>query len=892
MVFSSWDAVAPFPLPGDASASAPSLDPDQAAVVSAVVAEPARVVLALGAPGTGKTWVAQHAVRQLVAGQPAGAGPDGAVVLAPTRVRADQLAAELSEHIPGTRTEPLVRTPSSLAFAILRRAAVAADDPLPRLLTGAEQDTILRELLEGHVQDRDGSPSWPADMRSAVGTAGFRGQLRELFMRASEHGLDPPGLRSLGQRHARPEWVAAAEVLREYEQVTALGTPGAYDPATICTAAASAVEADPDLRRDATGALRLLVVDDAQELTASAAHLVATVATPQVRVLLIGDGDAAVQGFRGALPRRFVQLADELAQERAGTSAHLSRFVLRTRHRQGAVLARPADEVVRCVGVTTGTAHRGPRLAADHPLRGQADGAHHDGPTAPAGEAVEVAVMPSVSQEAELVAYRLRRAHLLDGLGWSQMVVICRSGARQAAMRRALQSAGVPVRSAPLNGPLAADPAVRPLLLAYEAVLRWCEGMDRLDPSLMSELLSSALTRADPVALRRLRRAARRQAAGSAGDATTVPRTTDGTDALLGRWVLDPLWGAPLGVADPDLEPLMRLARVLRAGRDALVDGEGAPVRGRSAHSVLWALWDASAVAALWERESRRGGSSGARADRHLDAVMVLFGAVQDYTERLGRHDPWGFATHLGGQQVASDSLVAQGAAGEEVAVLTPQAAAGGQWHLVAVVGVQEGVWPNLQLRGSLLGSESLVDVLHQRPVDGPEGVRSAWMQVHDDELRQFYVSLTRARRRLLVTAVATVDEQPSVFVDLVRPAEGTGPSVTVPPRLTLRGVVADLRRDLVRAHRSGDRERRDACADRLRELSREGVAWADPATWLDARTISGDAPRVPAGPVTVAPSALQTFQECALRWFLTRHGADSETRVSSAVGTLVHDIV
>ncbi len=62
-----------------------------------------------------------------------------------------------------------------------------------------------------------------------------------------------------------------------------------------------------------------------------------------------------------------------------------------------------------------------------------------------------------------------------------------------------------------------------------------------------------------------------------------------------------------------------RLARVLAAGRVAME-------AGGSAEGVLWALWDASGLARRWDADkSRVGGSTGAAADRDLDAVVDLF---------------------------------------------------------------------------------------------------------------------------------------------------------------------------------------------------------------------------------------------------------------------------
>src|SRR5690606_6784874 len=100
--------------------------------------------------------------------------------------------------------------------------------------------------------------------------------------------------------------------------------------------------------------------------------------------------------------------------------------------------------------------------------------------------------------------------------------------------------------------------------------------------------------------------------------------------------------------------------------------------------------------------------------------------------------------------EVAADTLVVGARTGGAVEVLTPQAAAGREWRRVAVVGVQDGVWPDLRLRGTLLGSEALVAALRGLPVDGPEAVRAAQAQVRADELRQFHVAVTRASEALL----------------------------------------------------------------------------------------------------------------------------------------------
>src|SRR6185436_6423534 len=113
-----------------------------------------------------------------------------------TSTRAAITAAVLSDGRAVVR-EPLVRTVNSYAFAVLRLAAQRNGDPPPRLITSAEQDGIIRELLAGDLEDGDASPvAWPAQLRPALSTVGFANELRDLLARCTASGAlaaDPNG---------------------------------------------------------------------------------------------------------------------------------------------------------------------------------------------------------------------------------------------------------------------------------------------------------------------------------------------------------------------------------------------------------------------------------------------------------------------------------------------------------------------------------------------------------------------------------------------------------------------------------------------------------------------------------------------------------------------------
>ncbi|MBD3784202.1 MAG: DNA polymerase III subunit alpha, partial [Micrococcales bacterium] len=273
--------------PATVSAAEPALDTAQRAAVDADAA----VVRVLGAPGTGTSTVAvERVVRAVREGAPA----DSCLLLAPTRLAAARLRDVVTARLGGTTTTPLARTHQSFGFGLLREAAALVGDPAPRLLSGPEQDVILRELLAGHADGTAPAPPWPASVTAALPTRGFRSELRDLLMRALELGLRPADLDALGREHGVPEWVAGAVVLGEYEDVTALSAPGAWDPATVLTAAARHAEPGQVRTVDVLDAARRLVVLDSRHLdrVTDAGHLAPT-ADMHARALTVAGGDTA-----------------------------------------------------------------------------------------------------------------------------------------------------------------------------------------------------------------------------------------------------------------------------------------------------------------------------------------------------------------------------------------------------------------------------------------------------------------------------------------------------------------------------------------------------------------------------------------------------------------------
>ena len=814
----------------------------------------------LGGPGTGKTTLLTEAVVRRILDR--GVDPEQVLVLTPNRRAAQELRERIVERLTEltsetarehgflrTVREPLVRSVHSYAFAVLRLQATLHGDPPPRLLSGPEQDSVVRELLAGELEI-DGGRRWPPRLRPALGLPAFAAELRDLLLRAAERGLGPEELIELGHRHERAEWVAAGEFFRTYEQVTLLrgsagsaapqATSPALDAAELVAAALLAFDVDDEVLDRERGRVRHVFVDDAQHLDPQQVELATRLGEAAAEYVVAGDPDQAVFTFRGADP-------DLLAgADPDGTRT----AVLRVGHRMA-----PAVElaVSRLVG----------RLPGAGPQRRLA--AVPDGPPG----AVQVRLLRSVAAEAAWVADQLRRAHLIDGVPWSQMAVLVRSTVRSLpALRRALLAAGVPVAVPREELPLIRQPAVWP----FVALLRAAAVPESVDEDAAAALLGSPLGGADPLALRRLRRGLRRLAI-AAGEQRS-------SGELLAAAVRDA--DPVLALEDGAAAPLRRLVALIATAR-------GAATAGRGIEEVLWRAWQASRLERRWSVLAVRGGSAGAQADRDLDAVLGLFDAAAHFADRLPGAGVAEFARYLAGQHIPGDTLAPKAPASDAVAVLTAHAAAGREWMVVAVPGVQEGIWPNLRLRGSLLGVERLVDVLSG--VDS-ESV-SATAPLLAEERRLLIVAASRARRTLLVSAVQGEEEQPSRFLDeldpAADPAEALPRPVLQPPRgLQLAELVGELRRAVCDPRLPPPRRR--TAAAQLARLARSGVPGAHPDDWAGLAGPTTENPlRAPGEPVAVSPSAVELITTCGLRWLLERHGGRDAAELPAVTGMLVH---
>ncbi|HEU4849755.1 MAG TPA: ATP-dependent DNA helicase [Terrimesophilobacter sp.] len=818
----------------------PSLDAAQRAVVDLPDAASAVVV---GAPGTGKTTAVVELVADRVFAR--GWAPGELVVIGQSRSTATALRDRLALRLAVPTEGPLARTIASLAFEIVSFSRRAAGLAPPRLLTGGDQDSDIAQLLSGHIEDGTG-PDWPEPLGADVrALRGFRTELRETMMRATEYGLDPARLRQLAARHGRPEWAALADFQTEYLQVMAELRPDQLDAAELTSVARRSIEAGAV--PESTSRLRLVIVDDLQEATEATVSMLRALATQGASIIAFGNPDVAATAFRGGEPDVVGRFGPALGIDGVRTM-HLT-----TSHRQGAVLLGLTDAVTDRIGTAGIVGHRHPE--APGPSHAQGDG--H----------VETITGSTPARLWSALARRLRERHLEDGTPFERMAVVLRSGAQVPAAARALALADVPTRTAVGGIPLREDVAARALLTIVDLGI----GRTPLTAESAVETLLGPFGGLDRLGLRRLRLALRTEELAGDGHRTS--------DELLVEAL-----SAPARFATIDHAAARMAAKLAETLAELAAQATG----GATIEELLWFVWERSGLAVTWRQQALGAGILAAEANRNLDGILALFTAAKRFVEREPDSPAMVFLTGVLDAEVPEDTLSPQAAA-DAVFVTTPSGVLGLEFDTVVVAGLQDGAWPNLRLRGSLLYPGELV-----RAANGIDGAAiDARREVLADELRMFALAVSRASREVILAAVANEDEATSVFLELAPDGSKKTTAAALPPH-SLRGLVGRLRRELVRDVREPDgRGRSDAAANaaaaNLALLAASGVPGADPGEWHGVLGASTTGPLyLDEETVPVSPSKLGAFEQSPVDWFIESiSGTQSSTAMG--IGTIVH---
>lgn len=979
--------------------------PDAFATKASQLVGEGRNLVALGAPGSGKTTLAVSLVAQAVA------QGRQAVLLSPTRVRADQLRTYLvqaqtqlasrqgqaASQSPQTQPSPAqtgptadsgvpadksgpaqagpaasaqtytqdaagaapaasvqvdtprVFTPAAFALRILSQWFSQRLQPLPApvLLMGADEDAALEQLI--------GQVSWsqPAEVTQ---TRGFRAQIRNLFSRCGELGVDYQLLEQLGQAAQVQLWCEAAPLLKLWDSQSDISAANRamalkLDTARLQDRALYALE--HWYQADVTAPPQLpdlVVVDDYQDCTAATARLLHALAALNLGEAE-GQGWSAGQmpsaGLGGASGAQGPGSRGSANESGDATGAGESGDVGVTssggvEHKDGrstqiVVLGNP-DEAVEtfrggdplmlasaardfdAVALTLPQVHRGSRqIAALIELAVQqvqvAGCISQRRPNyqhlAQNSQSVCFKIAPDDTVQVGAVAAHMRSLHLEQGLAWGQMAVIVRQSSSVELIRQELRRGGVPLAPDTPALLLRSEPAAKALLDCARAALEQLLGVPVVQEEAARALLLSPLVGFSAIELRRLRRIL-----GESPDHLS-------TRVLSDTELFDQLEAAPT---------LAAKAKVAQAINEAL-----AKERSEGLEGLVWGAWQASGKAQYWRQlalDIEADSLLRQRADHDLDVVISLFKRLEVWSERNPSAPGQQFLDELEAQQVASDSVASLGARPQGVSVLTVAACAGRQWEFVAVLGIDDGVWPNLRLRDSLTQTGLLTDIVSQRIADtvnlasltaslDPQALAQARAQICSDEMRLLVAAMSRANSQLWLGAVNGGEQGPSSFFNYLS-RQSAIPVEPIQPggAYTLRGLVATLRRQLMLDLKHNNGTQAPQIAALLAALAQRGVPGADPRSWLGIAGASQFLTELPAQlegqdrlgtqvatyavvalkqlqaqrvnqarqrGARLSPSDVENIETCPLRWYLQRHGGSPASSSAQQIGALIH---
>ena len=782
-----------------------------------VIAHRGSPLLVLGEAGSGKTTTLITAVSKRIS---EGQDPNSILVITYGRHSASRLRDQIASANPASHTvsEPIARTFHSIAFLILNDQLTNTDSSKYVLLSGAEQDAQIRELLAIDAAN-PAATLWPKELIPALTTRGFAKELRDFIGRATERGSSPAELIKYADKYEQKYWPAICEFWQRYRQslalrdVTTSASVNRIDPSEIIIAAAEKLEGNQNLLDKYKKLFQTIYVDEFQESDRAQRRLLQLLSGQEL--VIFADPQSAVGRFRGADPDN---LLSDLEQ----------------------------SGIKNIIKLPTSF-----RIIKDQ----------------------QVAMLSSASDEANYIAHQFRSAHLRQGVPWSQMAVILRSpGAQVSALQRAFAMNSIPVEIDAVALSLADNPAIKPIITLAQIAI----GQLKLIPSnwdQIEELLKSEIAGADAISIRQMRISLSKEQKGDLTKSST-------------ELIFDALTSPTADLPWEQLTPLKRI-------NDLLKEVKKVSSKSQDISDLLWSIWsnaknyEGELISSAWQQQALAGGNHGAIADQNLDALITLFEVARRFSERLPGAKAGLFIDQLLGEKILSDSITASAQRGEVVQVMTVHSAKGLQWRYVALAGMQEGSWPNLKQRGSLLGSERLVEIFRHGISNPAQLDAISASGLAEDEKRLLNVAATRATEKLIITAVSQEDNQPSRYFEKFAPGEieitQTARAITQP------ALVADLRR---LASRASNKEEAVFAQRMLKTLAVNGVQRAEPKNWVGNTPISTDLPVIKSDEVLrISPSSLESFTECSLKWLLEQSGGKDADSTAQVLGTAIHVI-
>ncbi|MFP5224011.1 MAG: ATP-dependent DNA helicase [Actinomycetota bacterium] len=772
------------------------------------------------------------------------------------RVRA---AMALLELAPGDA--PTIQTYNGFASSLVADHAMKLGlEPDARLLTAGQASQLLWEVI--------GSMRFEAN---EVRSQHLVSQAAALISTMADHEVTPQQLvdheramlarfegrrtnaKEKGYIEAMHKRIEFAEVARRFDEIKrARGVMDFADQITL----AVKVAAHPEVQRWFRERFRVLLLDEYQDTNIAQARLIQTLALGEggPAVTAVGDPAQNIYSWRGASLRNIIRFPEDFADENGPATS----FSLRTNF--------------RCSGQIIAT--------ANHVLKDLSDGGNAGSLTAragaPAGQ-VDTAVLADQIDEARFIAGQVE-AELAAGTPRNQIAILGRKRRVVGPIQEALLQRDIPVEVVELGGLLDTPEVVD--VLAY---LRAIENPG--DNIAFARILSGPRWR---IGYRDMALLARATLA-----ANRVLRDEDRHDEQVPY---------EIGTSLTDLEKVEGLSDQARERLNEF----------RELHSELASL--AADPVELMEAVIERSGlrlelavADNARARSVRRNLSNLLEHASGFRSVDGQDNLRGFLDWLDAVEASSESLsLAQPSDDDSVKILTLHGAKGLEFEVVILAGVSAGKnskifpdtdgQPNPTRNPSYMPFELRGDSEDMPTYDGNFAAFEAEITARAlrEEKRLLYVAITRAKRRLIVTAAhwylpAGFKESmknpmgPSAFMRLVREVEGVG--VLADEEQPEQNTLVEHRAELSAGWPPTPRRIQN-------ERFPQGVAEAVAQARLGSEPLTAAVPEQ-ARPVPKALSvtALVTHAACPLRfhWSFVRP-LPRRPSPAARVGTIVHD--
>jgi superfamily I DNA/RNA helicase len=722
----------------------------------------------LAGPGAGKTQALVDLYARLVESGRAGRGE--ILVLTFSTAAAGEIAQRLDERLLDSYDEAWISTFHSFCARLLRDHR---PDPGRLLMSGFQEWVAMRRTL----QEVDAAAM--GVLARVCRTDGFAQDALAFVALLKQNRVHHRELSLLALTSGTPRLQALAGVYSAYQ--SRLDVAGLRDFRDLIADAIGLLDALPDVLRRYRGKFRYVLVDEFQDVDPAQFHLLRTLVPPGgagrgPHLLVAGDPDQSIYGFRGTVPRL---LAEDFERVYGGREAALD-------------ISHRCPPSVLDAGARLLAATQPGRTAARRFASGRDE----------AEPALRLAREATAVDEAFFVAREIRRLMLEDpALRPGDFAVLLRSTtALSAPFEEAIRALDLPYEVRGV-GALARNEVVRFLLTYLRAV------HEPDEPESLERLLASGLSGVGPRAAGRLRRHAIEEGRAftkvahrllywlhaSDGEAWPLPwgeetpsspREAPSAEGE-GRGGGEPTEPEPTEepskpVPDPGpdyaayLEPdeLRAIYRAVTAYTEVTRRARRLPVSAL-AYTVLMEAGVMERVLHLPLPEGERD-----EALRELRSALDAFAQLEEVWTRLHGEPPL-----LADVAPRLDSLIAravddaEAAAGgrDAVQVMTVHQAKGLQFEVVFVSGFAQGLFPLAARPHPLLEEDDQRWLERNLP-----GFRPSWpsnAQEHAaEEARLAYVGMTRPRRRLYLTYADEYDGAagPSPFLESLPQAPRT----------------------------------------------------------------------------------------------------------------------